>query len=641
MDLSFSHDLISSTLKSLEDVNKEVYIKTQDVDNVQEYIKFIRELLIDPFSGICSIRLISPGLLNATANGTTVLKDFYTRHPAFLVQCRDIKFEGHSSGTHNVYELERISTLINENLNWNVFVDLDKFDVFTNSNIFTIFIMALICMSTWMLLFLLVLLPSKSHFTKRKLIHFYVLLSGAHETGLLIYSLKHIFHKQHKNNYQDSLEFYKLLVNTDAFKVFELLTNFAFLFNCIEIVYYIYRDSKPIPDKYHYIPEYFRKNRNYTIVFLGLLVLILDQIFFALILWFNFNSVVHIFYLITEAALYFSFGFILCRYVYKNFGYMFHPKHIIDNAPLRLQDKLYLIWRDYYQTILILVHNILFYILLFFILCYLISSHLNNYLWKYGLLRLFKLIISVNAWGLINTMERQEDMINAETMLGKRIDNEDKLFNNPSLQYPIAKRSDVDFTDDLNSTNSYFELDSTGNTTAPLRSGNNFKIAKTEMNDNSVVQSNLNNPIKMIMKHPGLPIFSNINNKKTNERKFDRTSKDSRIRASNRHRIISMLLNTKNEEISDINGVSENLEMEATSTKNRRKTVFSNKVKNLFKAHKDESYTMLPADGNIQNDNGAANSTLHLKNENSKADVNEASSIETELTRNFIFDHDE
>ena len=621
----------------------QVYNGTNDLADI------LNNTLLIPYADYCSASIINNGFMSIKINGTSIWTDHVNNLPMFFVSCLP-------SNQTNTYMpiLENIPTYAGPIKSTDKTMTFLLQDDFANGTLLITFLSGFICFGSWMIFVVLLLLPASNHNSKRKLVHVYVLVTCSFESGLLGTSLKDVFKPQYLGNYQDATIYEKYIILSVVFRVGELLISFLCFTNWINIIYYMHHNSKKITAKWIYLPKAVRNNRNKFIICFGALLTVVDGVFFGLILWCPDICAYYIVYKIIESICYVTFVFLIGLYIWNDFGYILNPNHVENKDSKPTFKQLFkVLWKDYHDTVPVLIYNFFTLNLLFFIFYYLIGNSSNKYVWRYGLLRFIKLIVTVNTWGVIGIFERKESILSKETVLGRKISNLERSFVNPNIQYSNVDAGNVD---DMGS---YIELDHWGNSMEQKLVDSQDIEKNMQYQHKNEMLSCLNYPKEAWSSH--LKVFQD-QKRKLMEKKFtqkankaltlswgERTSMDAS--ESNIKEYLKMPLDRTNERDTISNDVNDKdlhplrakIMKRLTLNYRSSKPIYYHDIihdENDSLIYREQTFTHNDSSTNNHHNNNSDDDDNN-KNNNEIANVNmDMESIETELTRNVIFDHD-
>lgn len=270
--------------------------------------------------------------------------------------------------------------------------------------------------------------------------------------------------------------------------------------------------------------EWIYNPKNRTLLYIIVICIVLSAInntFFAIILWKKTRFDLRAVYKASESLIYTLLLWRISLFILRNFGMTITYARTVDslkvdnnsllNNPMNhntinpmndgilsknhmllgnLDDNLKYfrrwisnIWKNYFNTIPLLIYNIVIYILSYFMIIYFTSISAYRYRWKYNLVYFTKLLITVNFWGLIGVLNRREIYLNKKTILGRRINNHDEFFVE---QFSSSSSSSSLYTLPEQLSNGFIYCANSGTITTP-------NITTADTNKNSIIQQGINN----------------------------------------------------------------------------------------------------------------------------------------------------
>lgn len=259
------------------------------------------------------------------------------------------------------------------------------------------------------------------------------------------------------------------------------------------------------------------KNRQLFYIIITCIILsAINNTFFVILLWDKTRTDFRAIYKTSELLIYTLLIWNIGLFILRNFGMAITstghidslnldnssmtPSTINNNAFVKnqmqvdnLEDKLRYfkrwvsnIWKNYFNTVPLLIYNILIFIIAYILVIYLTSISAYKYRWKYNLVYFTKLLITVNFWGLIGVLNRREIYLSKKTILGRRIDNQDKFF-----VAPCSSTNSTSLSVQLSNNFSYCKSDNA--TTTTTNSATHTGDISNKKNGNIGVQQFLNN----------------------------------------------------------------------------------------------------------------------------------------------------
>lgn len=404
----------------------------------QEGIYLLSELITDtilePYSNRCTSNVINGGFITVANGSEILLPNATVNMPNLLIRC--------STGP-NITETEDLSLVLQN------FVDsLDKLrvvddtaqhltrDSFEESILMITFASCSVCIGMWMVYLVIILLPAENHNGRRFSVQFYVLFSAIYEAVMLGKSVSKIFKKQYEGNFQDANAFGELILKSTSYRVGEIINNLLVFLNWDAIIFYMFHNYKRLHK--NWLPSAL-SNRNSLIVYVGVGLTIIDTTLFAVMSWHLSSTPLRVCYKTVDYAIYTLFCGLTIYFISHDFWFVLAPKRIQSKGHIGIKSVLVLIWRDYHETIPLLLYNTTLFILLYFTSIYFTAQGTGIGQWHFKVVKFLRLIITVSVWGLIDVLERRELILSRETVLGRKIHNNDEYFFDPNLPYGIGQ----------------------------------------------------------------------------------------------------------------------------------------------------------------------------------------------------------
>lgn len=383
--------------------------------------QLIREFILDPHGDNCSANLISGGFISLKNETWPTVRNYTVSTPSLFVTCTN------SIGGMRDYSklLKNFATTV---ASLEVIDDSNHYlekDDFRDSILMIAFTSCAICVGMWMVYLVLLFQRCPQHAGRRFLVMLYVVFAAIYESINLNKAVQKIFKKQYSGNYQDSVEYETIIIDTNAYRVGEIITNFLACVNWISIVYYMFQNCNKIHKRW--LPHMVA-NRNRIIVWVGLSLTLLEELFFALLLWYSWNNGLRITFLLTELCIYVLLGGLTCYFVYHDFGFILSPRKPNNDNRSRVRQIWTSLWNDYHETLPLLIYKSFMFALLFFTEIYFYVTVDSERKWKFKVIKFFKVVITVSIWGLIAVLEKRELIVSKETVLGRKIQNSDRFF---------------------------------------------------------------------------------------------------------------------------------------------------------------------------------------------------------------------
>ncbi|SMN17860.1 similar to Saccharomyces cerevisiae YOR030W DFG16 Probable multiple transmembrane protein, involved in diploid invasive and pseudohyphal growth upon nitrogen starvation [Maudiozyma saulgeensis] len=494
--------------------------------------KYIVDNILEPYSNYCYAHLLSSGYLNLIFRNNLTsplyIKNISLSTPTLLIRCNDTFFNSTTNVTYDAlasnfsspasdflrnialdldYKISLTPNSTKKHRNRHhlkqtipsqqkrVINNTDRFlfkTSFNHSLVMILFLQTTSCVSSYMILLVILLLPSDSRIRTIP-VTLYVLLYVIIQTIYMHVTINNVFIPQYNLNIQDVVFYEMKILNSNGYKCCELLIHLAGHINWIYIVYYMFHkddkyyrrntiimktnspsnfnatynekdgtttnmsdDSLEEHDTfYSWLPS-FLNNRNRFIISAGIILLLLGNIPFGILLWVKNLSGVRALYKTVECLIYSVFLCLTFIYIWCNFGNVLIRQRVKRKVKLTLRNKVKVLWRDYYKMIPILIYNIVSFILTYFCTIYFTTKNVHLSRWRFNFVYLLNLLITVNVWGLIGSFEKREIALNKNTILGRKIDNADPFFFDFSnemsvISSTLPRRSRDSFASDATS----------------------------------------------------------------------------------------------------------------------------------------------------------------------------------------------
>ncbi|QLG74918.1 hypothetical protein HG535_0H02450 [Zygotorulaspora mrakii] len=395
----------------------------------------IKDFILDPHGDICTGNTLNGGFMTLNNGNITILDNGTVNEPIFLIRCSNLsEFEELSPILQNFSNsLSNISTIDDSSL----YVSKDPFE---KSVLMITFASCAVCIGTWMLYLVIILLPAENHNGRRFSVQFYVLFTAIYEAAMLGKSISNIFEKQYRENYQDAFEVEVHIFNSTAYRVGEIISSLMNFLNWIAIIFYMFHSYTKL--RKNWLPSIL-SNRNGLIIHIGLTLTIIDTTLFAVSLW---NKTAQyalmICYKTIDYIIYTLFCGLTVYFISHDFWFVVAPKRVKSNEQIGIKSILLLIWKDYHETIPLLVYNMTLFVLLYFTSLYFTIQNTRIGQWRYKVVKFLRLLITVSVWGLIDVLERRELILSRETILGRKIHNNDEYFFDPRLPCSLSASQD-------------------------------------------------------------------------------------------------------------------------------------------------------------------------------------------------------
>lgn len=400
-------------------------VEARDVreDNTFQLSHLLEEQLLIPYGNQCEAIVLNGGFLTLGYNSE---KNYTLNYPSIFITC-----ENDMSGQNNTLMLRDFATV----LSWpSVEYDLNKLvgrDCFENSILIIAFATCAVCIGTWMVYLVLMLLPSESRFSRSLLVPFYVLFSAFYDTVILAKTVETIFKEQYRDNVQDFCSYELHIVGGTAFRVGSIVSNVLLYANWTMIIYYMFHDKRKITAGW--LRPLFT-SRNKLIIVVGIVLTVMDTVLYAAVIFYETTSV-RIILTTLDLIIYTLFCGLTSFFVWHDFRFILAPHRMHSKKGSEVKDTFLLIWNDYHETIPLLVYNITLFVLLFFTKVYFTIVYTSEHRWEFKVVRFLLLIITVSVWGLIGVLEKRELILSKQTVLGRKINDNNEYFFDPKLAY--------------------------------------------------------------------------------------------------------------------------------------------------------------------------------------------------------------
>lgn len=412
----------------------------------------INDRILNKYGNSCRANVLTGGFVSSGNNSShSKLFNHTLNYPTFLIRC--------DNGSNNSNFSHILQDFVHD-INHNVRIQDDSTeyigkDPFHLGMMMVTFACGCICVATWMLFLVVLLLPSDNHNRRKKLVHIYVLFFAVVRTVFLNNTISVIFNKQYHDDYQDSSQFESSILEANPYKIFGLICNILSNINWIYIVHYLQCTyGKPT---WNWVPFKMKRGTR-VIIIVGTLLSFIDNLLFGLLLWNKRPVVLRAFFKGMELLMYTIFISVICYFTWHNFAYVLLPKTAEISGDSKYKTKLRILWENYHETIPLLTYNILIFVLFYITTIFFAAFTFHLRKWTFSFVQFLKVLITVNVWGLIGVLEKRELHISKKTVLGRKINNKDKFFANPTVNYyedDLGKRiSSMTLDRDLNTTQS-------------------------------------------------------------------------------------------------------------------------------------------------------------------------------------------
>ncbi|CEP62314.1 Dfg16p LALA0_S05e02784g [Lachancea lanzarotensis] len=303
---------------------------------------------------------------------------------------------------------------------------------FSSANLLICFAVCAVCAGSWMLLLVLLLLPPNNHNSRKKMVFLGVTYSAIFHTVILSKSMHSIFEGQYNENYQNSVEFDEKVIDSTLFNVMFFFTTLISNLNWLHIVYYMFHNYQKTERRW--VPTIL-SNRNRQIIAVGLFLTSVQAFLMGLRLWAKQRSSepLQIVLRVVDLVIYALFTLAVSTFVWQNYGFTLRPKQ--SNKDLSWWAQLKYIFGDYHQLVLLLAYNAGVMALLFGVRIFTSATPQSVCKWLRCVLIFLNVLVTVNTWGLIGVLEQRERAYSKETVLGRKINNRDRFFVDPKINY--------------------------------------------------------------------------------------------------------------------------------------------------------------------------------------------------------------
>ncbi|CCF57583.1 hypothetical protein KAFR_0C05920 [Kazachstania africana CBS 2517] len=411
------------------------YLKLSEAEN--PYLSgLLYENIFQSYKNECNPYLLSSGNITLVTrlNGTlnTSLSNQILRDPTLFIQCKNSSYSSLQTHRNVTHLLKKLVT----NLSTTNYTDDMKFflrkDDFNSGMIVILFCETSFCVGGWMLFLIIMLLSSDNYNKKIIIVRLYVLVYAVIQSVDLKYTNDHVLRLQYEKNFQDAILYEDRVVTATFSRVLNLIINILSNLNWLYISYFIYIKNNKVLN-WKWLPSFMRTKVR-AILTLATIISTFDNILLLTLICTHTTTVEHL-YKAVECLTCVAFFVLVIYFIYDNFGFILSPKRIEGRSKISFKEKVRYSWRDYHHTIPVLVYNMLVCVSFLFVSIFLAARVSKRYGWKYDAVYFLKVLITVNLWGLIGILEKRELKLSKETILGKRINNKDEFFLNPSVDY--------------------------------------------------------------------------------------------------------------------------------------------------------------------------------------------------------------
>lgn len=370
----------------------------------------------------CEAIVLNGGFLTF---GNTTDNNYTLNYPNIFITCAG---EGDSEHNGSTIMMNMKAILAGSTIKHNTESLVAK-DNFEDSILIIAFASCAVCIGTWMVYLVLMLLPRESRLGRSLLVPFYVLFCAFYDTAMLAKTIQTILQDQYRDNVQNFCAYEQRIIDSTAFKVGSIMANVLLYLNWTMIIYYMFHDKRKI------IMGWLRPilaSRNKLIIVVGLSLTAIDTILLALMYQSRFPGL-RIALTVVDFIIYVLFCGLTHFFVWHDFRFILAPQRMHFTKGNQVKKLLSLIWNDYHETIPLLIYNIALFGLLFFTKIYFTIDYSPSHRWKFKIVKFLQLIITVSVWGLISVLEKRELILSKQTVLGRKISDDDEYFFDPRL----------------------------------------------------------------------------------------------------------------------------------------------------------------------------------------------------------------
>lgn len=315
-------------------------------------------------------------------------------------------------------------------------------NVFISGNLVIAFVLSGVCIGGWMLFLLLFLLPSTNHNRQKRMVHLYVLYFSIVQTVIWKKTNDEVFETQYISNYQDSLAFDKMILEVTWSKVVRFFSLVFCNVNWIIVIYYLCSRSRGISRRWRRsMPRWLRDlNAVHWIMSLVVILCLLHVIFFGIQLFQGENRAqtsISIVFRVSQLSLFTLFLLVTIWYSYHSLK---SASASVDHQGMSIFRRLLLFVHEYKEIIPLLIYNVAVYMLLYVVAILQIRQGEPSSHWIHFVIAFLRILIFVNAWGLIGKLEEREQKVSKKSLLGRKINNNDRFFVDPKINYGETKQ---------------------------------------------------------------------------------------------------------------------------------------------------------------------------------------------------------
>lgn len=369
----------------------------------------------------CSVRMLNSGNLLLRNASTGQMCNRSSSSPSFFVWCAD----------NSTLEYKALVDVLRNHTLPTFGVQIEK-DGFSAGCLMASFILCIVCAGSWMLLLVLLLLPANNHNHRKKMVYLGVVYQAIWHTVILDRSMDTVFEEQYMGNYQNAGALYDNVMTSTLYSVMLFFATVISNLNWLDIVYYMFHNYRKTNSSW--VPRLFN-NRNKRIIAVGVALTCAQAVLKAVKLWGarRYVGTVDVVLRSVDFTIYTLFSLSVAYYVWHDFGFTLEPQ---KQQRARSWRALFVfIWNDYHETVLLLFYNAVVMALLYMCTILIMTMPRHVFTWMQSLISFLNVLVTVNTWGLIGVLERRERTLSKETVLGRKINNRDKFFVDPKVDY--------------------------------------------------------------------------------------------------------------------------------------------------------------------------------------------------------------
>ncbi|CCK68758.1 Dfg16p KNAG_0B03170 [Huiozyma naganishii CBS 8797] len=425
----------------------------------------LSESLLKDYPSNCHASILGSGFLSIYDNMSKPLifnneryRNWTIAYPTLLIQCTNRTYNAtnivHYNETFPSQENNFTAVLKEFVHNYtmsmdDIYDDTERMvykDKFVDGILIITFSQTAVCVASWMVFLIILFLPANNYNTKLNIVKVYVLLFALVQSVYLQKASAEVFRTQYMADIQDASYYKSHIMDSVGYRICEVFIHVMGLLNWWYIIYFMFHlDSnqkrKKVEHKNHILSTIFFflvTHRNVTIFTAGVFFLVTDTIFFTFLLWNETVISLRVLYKVSQLSITTMFLGLVGFFLSQKFHFVLEPKRSISQSKPNMFEKLKNMWRNYYDTIPILIYNLVLIVLLYFTSIFFSAKNFYISSWKYNIVYFMKLLITVNFWGLISVLRKREATLNRKTILGRKIQNSNKYFVNPHSNYDLG-----------------------------------------------------------------------------------------------------------------------------------------------------------------------------------------------------------